>query len=262
LSLCRWTGAGQTSRARCALAVVEWTRPQPAATIAPVLKVEGLVRVPHTRDRCGFSGEVVTVRADTPVPQQAAIGIVGEARHDSTELARHVTVRYGAGIPVAGEGTPAGGDGVIARGHLAITPDADPPTTRASTNVPGLWLRVTPDDGGPPILDRALPVIYPSLPADATFPLDAGCARPCERGYWIQAAVYDPAGGRFGDPETAVYGWTFDASVSSPEPFHVQDGSVAVAFDEANAGEPPTSLVLRGTGEPFRVDGSHGDGRW
>ena len=116
---------------------------------------------------------------------------------------------------------------------------------------------MTPDDGGPPILDGAIPVIYPSLPVDATFPLDAACARPCEQGYWIQAAVYDPAGRRFGDPETAVYGWVFDASVSSREPFDAQDGSVTVEVDEANGGAPPTSLVLRGTGEPFRVDGSH-----
>ena len=100
-----------------ALAVVEWTRPQPDTTIAPVLKVEGLVRVPHTKDRCGFSGEVVAVRADPPVGGQAALGIVEEARHDSTELVRHVTVRYGAGVPIAGEATPAGGEGVLARGH-------------------------------------------------------------------------------------------------------------------------------------------------
>ena len=182
-----------------ALAILEWTRPQPAVTLAPLLTVEGLVKVPHTKDQCGLPGDVVDVNADVPILRPAAAhDAVGAARHDATELVRHVTVRFGADVPVAPAAALTGDDAVIARGHLAITPDANPPGSGApGTSVPGLWLRVTPDDGGPPVLDRAIQVVYPSLPADATFPLDASCARPCERGYWIQAAVYDPADHRF-----------------------------------------------------------------
>ena len=114
-----------------------------------------------------------------------------------------------------------------------------------------MWLRVTPDDGGSPVLDAPVPTAYPPLPADATFPIDAACEVRCERGYWIQAAVYDPAGRSSVDIANAIFGWAFDASVSSA----VETGaSVQVTLDAEDGREPPPSLILRGTGDPFRID--------
>ena len=241
-----------------ALAVIEWTRPQAAASVAVGMTVEGLARVPHTRDRCGLPGDAVAVTADPPVARPvAASDAVEGGRLDVTELRRHVTVRFGAGVPTSGgTGAASGNEMVVARGHVGLTPDAEPPSS-GGTGVPGMWLRVTPDDGGAPVLDGAVPLRYPVLPADATFPLDASCVRPCERGYWIEAAVFDPARGTWGDPETAVFGWTFDASLSAAEAPVAPDGSLTVTLDESAADAPVAPLVLRGSGDPFRVDGAH-----
>ena len=179
------------------LAVVEWLRPDARFSKPATLTVEGLARVPHTREHCGLPADVVTVTTTPPAPRPpAARAATGEDSHDATELVQHVTVRFEDGLAGGDGGGAAGADEpVVARGHLGITPDPDPPELGPmGTAVTGMWLRVTPDDGGPPILDGPISTNWPPLPADATFPIDATCARPCERGYWIQANVYDPAG--------------------------------------------------------------------
>ena len=230
-----------------ALAVVEWLHPQAGTAIDARLTVEGLVRVPHTEKKCGLPTNVVTVTASSPVALPPAAGDgVGEARHDVRELVRHVTIRVAPGLEASTADEPR-----AVRGHLAITPDPEPPGIgAAATLVPGMWLRVTPDDGGTPVLDAPVPTSYPPLPADATFPIDAACEVRCERGYWIQAAVYDPAGRSSVDIANAIFGWAFDASVSSA----VETGaSVQVTLDAEDGREPPPSLILRGTGDPFRI---------
>jgi len=243
-----------------ALAVVEWSRPEQGLTRAPRLTVAALARVPQTSDLCGLPGDAIALSVTPPVQRQAtARDAVGEERHGGTELVRHVTVRFGADVPdPAGNGSSKDTEPVVVRGHIGITPDADPtdPGARA-TAVAGLWLRVTPDDGGPPVLDGPIPTAYPPLPADATFPIDPSCARPCEQGYWLQAAVYDPAGRSSVDPKAGVFGWTFDASASAGEPVGAADGSISVTLARAGGGAAPPSLIVRGTGDPFRVDPAH-----
>ena len=243
-----------------ALVLLEWTHPQPGAGLEGTLKVEGLVRVPHTEKRCGMRSDAVAVTAGDPEPRPApAAAAVGQDRHDASELVQHVTVRLGADRESDGPIPSDAPDGpTVARGHLRVVPDPDPPVAgQFPSGVPGIWLRVTPDDGGPPVLDGPMPTVWPILPADATFPIHASCVRPCERGYWIQAAVYDPAGHSGLDPSHSVYGWSFDASVSSPGAPAPGEAGVAVTLDPRDDLTPPASLVLRGDGAPFRVDARH-----
>jgi hypothetical protein len=238
-----------------ALAVVEWTAEDPPQGPLPVnLKVEGLARVPHTDKRCGLPANAVILTATPPVLRsRTGIGVTPRQAHDATELVQHVTVRFPSGIDTATETDSP----VVTRGHLAIDPDPNPPQTGfPATSVPGAWLRVTPDDGGRPVLDVPVPVRYPVLPADATFPMDPACLRPCERGFWIQVAVYDPAGRRFGDADTAVYAWSFDASAFATGAARSGPSAIVVDLDATDLPAPP-SLVLRGTGPAFDVDGDH-----
>ena len=232
------------------LAIVEWTKPVAGARVAATMTAYGLVRVPRTQELCGLPADSISVEATPPTPRRSAVAGIEQQAHDGSELVGHVTVALEGGAPPA---RPAA-DPVIARGHLAFLAPT-PVEGAAPSAIAGLWLRVTADDGTI-VLDGPVPASYPILPADATFPVLAGCPdTPCRNGYWIQAAAYDPTGHTPLDVAAPAFEWRFDASTTSPDD---DDAAPATVRVDADHGErPPKSLVTTGDAGSFRIEPGH-----
>ncbi len=237
------------------IAIVEWTRPETGGSMSPTLTAETIATIPHEDKLCGLPSSSVAIAASEPRAWAGAHDGMSEPSFQGAELVRHVTVTYDG---PASTRQPAGADPVVARGHMGVTePAASGDATPAPAWIPGVWLRVTPDDGGPPVLDGTAQAPYPGVPSDATFPVLAGCsAMPCTRGYWVQAVIFDPGATGSVDPPDIPYSWSFDASVTFPANRDESAGTLHVVADDSAAVAPP-SLVMHGSGGPFHIDSGH-----
>lgn len=238
-------------------AVVEWTHPTGSSAVSATWSIDAAVTYPTRPDRCGPPpGAKIEISSGRPDARSAVVrGALDPRTSDVAELIQHITIRFDGTA-----GSPAPRWPVVARGRLAVT-DADDTPEPTTGPIPAVWMRLTPDDGGPPIVDGPVKVTFPEfLPASAAFPILSSCeSGPCVEGYWVQILAYDPNGRSPEGTAYAPFQWAMDASVSYPEDVEAPpDAGLSITTEPAAAGNPaPASLVLQGSGGSFHLDDGH-----
>jgi hypothetical protein len=228
-------------------AIVRSTAPRADVETTTTWTLAAAVAYPVGEERCGPpSGAELAVGATKPEAGGAAV--VAEAMGEDAihQADRHVTVALDGGRR----------DGSVATGQLVIT-RSEASDDRRTGPIPGLWLRVTPDDGGQPIVDGPVPDPFGDpFRSIATFPILEGCTEgeACRRGYWLQLLVYDPRGFTPVDAMPFV-DWDVRAAILDPTR-QARRLELTVAPQAGGLATPP-ALVQAGAGEPFRFDPDH-----
>ena len=233
-------------------AIVEWLEPEPG-TLHAAWTFGAAITYPRSDERCGPpAGARVEAAATEPEPGTHVAGAAIDGEGAVLEATRHVSFELSAGG--SGDALAANLAGVTASAELRVEAapvEGDP----ARQYLPGAWLRITPDDGRPPVVDGPLAEGFMAAePGAGVFPVLDGCDRlPCRMGYWVQLLVYDPAG-RGTPASMAPVRWSLRAAVAELTPKPKAPARLAISVDDDAPRDQPPPLVAEGVGEPFRIE--------